>query len=246
LRTYRRGKRVVVNGESLEPGAAGQLPPGGEEMLVTLTDDKPITPTDWLQSAQTLAGQEAEWINIESRLHLSGATGSGVSAVATLPTGSTEIEAVGPDLRPLQITQASFGKKNIALSWNTVGILNRDVTIRYRIPSAEPGREWEIAPPQFGAMRKSESLTVINPLPGTAISGGEEIQTSTIDQLPYWMQSKLPQGTYSVARSDPPILVKTRVLPRLAADTARISEALFSTRLVADGSMRCEAVITVQ
>jgi hypothetical protein len=43
-------------------------------------------------------------------------------------------------------------------------------------------------------MRKSESLTVINPLPGTAISGREEIQTSTIDQLPYWMQSKLPQG----------------------------------------------------
>lgn len=213
------------------------LPLEGGRVAVRLVEDKPQTPTTWSASLQTLVRQMDDRFACESRIHLGGASGSGLSAQVVLPAGATRVEVTGPDLQP-----AHLEGNRLALAWQTADVLERDVTLRYALPLPPAGAPWRIRIPQIEGAPNSSALTVLAPLPGIALSGkGGDSQAA----LPGWMSASTAGDLWKTTAAAE-ILVTPRALPHLEAQTARIPEARYRTRLVTDGSQLCEAGLSIQ
>jgi hypothetical protein len=211
------------------------LPLEGGRITVRIAEDKPQTPTTWTAAIQTLVRQTGEGFACESRIHFSGASGSGLAAQVALSPGCARVEVNGPDLQ----TAHAQGDR-IALAWQTADVLERDVTLRYSQPLPPAGAAWRIRIPQIVDASASTALTALAPLPGVAISEkpGDAV-------LPGWMALAAGGDLWRTA-STGEILVTPRLLPHLEAQTARIPEARYRTRLVGDGSLLCEANVAIQ
>jgi len=211
------------------------LPLEGGRVAVHVAEDKPETPTTWTAAIQTLMRQTGEGFACESRIHLSGASGSGLGAQIALPPGCTRVEITGPDLQP-----ARGQGDRVTLAWQTANVLERDVTLRYSLPLPSAGSAWRIRIPQIAGASDSSALTALAPLPGGAFS-----ETASTVALPGWMSTVAGDDLWRTT-STGEILVTPRLLPHLEAQTARIPEASYRTQLVIDGSLLCEANLAIQ
>src|ERR1700757_2098868 len=174
----------------------------GGEIKITCVGDNPETPTVWSQITQTLVKPTLEAIAVESHIHLSSHSGSGLSAETELPVTASKLEIEGADLQPVQIGMSGPGHRKITLNWETAGVLDRNIVIRYQLPNAEPGRTWEIENPRFGQELSPQTcLTVITPLPDTAVQSDTGQTGSEAAQLPYWIQSQLVTPEFYTIRS---------------------------------------------
>lgn len=241
------GKRILVGGKAVDTNRPLPLLVAGGEIKITCVGDNPETPTVWSQITQTLVKPTLEAIEVESRIHLSSHSGSGLSAETELPVTASKLEIEGPDLQPTQIGMSGSGHRTITLNWETAGVLDRNIIVRYQLPNAEPGRTWQIENPRFGQELSPQTcLTVITPLPGTAVQSDNGQTGSEVTQLPHWIQSKLVTPEFYVIRAVNPATVSTRLLPVLKPDNARISAAAYQTSLVPDGSLKCEALFKIE
>lgn len=241
------GKRVLINGKPVDINKPLPLSAEGAEIKVSCVADKPESLTAWSQITQTLVKPALESIQIESHIHLTGASGSGLSASADLPVMADEVAVEGADLQPGQIHASGPGHKQIALTWASADILDRDIVIRYELPNPEPGHPWEIAIPRFGEELDPRSgLVVISPLPGSTIQSEGAQTGSDVTQLPYWMQPKVATPDFILIHSAKPVSVSTRLLPVLRPDNARVLHAAYETGLVPDGSLKCEARFKIE
>lgn len=240
-------KRILLGGKVVDTSRPLPLLLKGGEIKVACVGDNPESPTVWSQITQTLVRPTSEAIGVESHIHLSSHSGSGLSADTELPVTASKLEVEGPDLQPAQISMSGSGRRKVSLTWETAGVLDRNIIIRYQLPNPEPGRSWEIEHPRFGEeLSPQTSLTVIAPLPGNAIQSDQGQAGSDITQLPYWIQSKLVTPDFYIIRSADPVAVSTRLLPVLKPDNARISVASYQTSLVLDGSLKCEAGFKIE
>jgi hypothetical protein len=241
------GKRILVGGTYVDITKPLPIPAQGGEIRVKCVTDTPDSPTVWSQITQTLATPTLESIQIESHIHLSGPTGGGLSAVAELPVAVSKLEVIGADLQPTQINTSGSGHRKITLTWETSGILDRNIIVRYEFLNPEPGRQWQIESPHFGKeLDPQTSLTVITSLPGSTIQSDNGQSGSDISQLPYWMQSKLVTPDFYLVRAVTPVTASIRMLPVLKPDNARILRASYQTGLVPDGSLKCEAGFKIE
>lgn len=241
------GKRILVGGTYVDVTKPLPIPAQGGEIRVKCVTDTPDSPTVWSQITQTVVTPTLESIQIESHIHLSGPTGSGLSAVAELPVAVSKLEVIGADLQPTQINTSGSGHRKITLTWETSGILDRNIVVRYELLNPEPGRQWQIESPHFGKeLDPQTSLTVITSLPGSTIQSDNGQSGSDISQLPYWMQSKLVTPDFYLVRAVTPVTASIRMLPVLKPDNARILRASYQTGLVTDGSLKCEAGFKIE
>src|SRR5262249_51766942 len=97
------GKRLLVNGKPVDLEAPLALPVGGAETLISWVANEPELQTVWNQTLQMLINPSTDCVQVESHVQLIGNSGSGLSALATLPANATRIEAEGSDLGPIQI-----------------------------------------------------------------------------------------------------------------------------------------------
>jgi len=241
------GKRVLVGGKPADVNQPLPLSSQGEEIKVSCVADKPESPTVWSQVTQTLVKPNLESIEIETHIHLSGSSGSGLSASAELPVAATSVQVAGVDLQPAQISTSASGRKQITLAWETTGVLDRNIVVCYQLPNPEPDRPWEISIPRFGAeLDPKASLIVISPLPGSAVQSESGQTESDISKLPYWIPPKLISPDFSLIYAANPVTVSTRLLPVLKPDNARVLTAVYQTGLVPDGSLKCEARFQIE
>jgi hypothetical protein len=241
------GKRILVCGKAVDTNRPLPLLVTGGEIKIACTGDNPESPTVWSQITQTLVRPTLEAIEVESHIHLSSHSGSGLSAQTEIPVTASKLEIDGPDLQPAQIGVSGSGHRKITFNWETAGVLDRNIIIRYQLPNAEPGRSWEIETPRFGQELSPQTcLTVITPLPGTAVQTDNGQTGSEVAQLPYWIQSKLVAPEFYVIRFVDAVRVSTRLLPVLKPDNARISVAAYQTSFVPDGSLKCEALFKIE
>jgi hypothetical protein len=241
------GKRILVGGKAVDTNRPLPLLVAGGEIKITCVEDNPKTPTVWSQITQTLVKPTLEAIEVESHIHLSSHSGNGLSAETELPVTASKLEIDGADLQPAQTAMSGSGRRKITLNWETAGVLDRNIIVRYELPTAEPGRSWEIENPRFGQELSPQTcLTVITPLPGTAIQSDDGQTGSDVTQLPHWIQSKLVTPEFYLILSVNPATVSTRLLPVLKPDNARVSAASYQTSLVPDGSLKCEALFKIE
>ncbi|MFZ0502994.1 MAG: hypothetical protein WAM44_04735, partial [Chthoniobacterales bacterium] len=241
------GKRILVDGKPVDTSRFLPLSSNGSELKIVCVTENPESPTVWSQITQTYVKPTFETIEVESHIHLSGHSGSGLAAETELPVTASKLEIEGPDLQPAQISMSGSGRRKIALTWETAGVLDRNISVRYELPNPEPGRPWEIENPRFGQeLDPQTSLTVIAPLPGTVVQSDNGQAGTDVAQLPYWIQSRLATPDFYAIRSANAIAVSTRLLPVLKPDNARISAAGYQTTLVLDGSLKCEAWFKIE
>jgi hypothetical protein len=241
------GKRILIDGKATEVNKPFALSSQGEELMLSCVADKPESPTVWSQITQTLVKSNLESIEIETHIHLSGTSGSGLSASAELPVTAARVQVEGADLQPVQISTSASGHKQITLAWGTAGVLDRNIVVGYQLPNPEPGRPWEISRPRFGTeLDPKASLIVISSLPGYAIQSDTGQTGSDISQLPYWIPPKLVASDFFVIYTASPVTVSTRSLPVLKPDNARMLTAVYQTSLVPDGSLKCEARFKIE
>jgi hypothetical protein len=241
------GKRILINGKPAETNKPLPLLAAGAELKVSCVADKPESPTTWSQITQTLVKPALESIEIESHIHLTGGSGSGLSANGELPVTADKVAVEGADLQPTQIHASGSGHKQISLTWATADILDRNIIIRYELPNPEPGHPWEVTTPRFGAELEPQSgLVVISSLPGSTIQSENAQTGSDISQLPYWMQPKLATPDFVLIHAGNTVSVSTRLLPVLRPDNARVLKAAYQTGLVPDGSLKCEARFKIE
>ena len=240
-------KRILVAGNTLDTTKPLPLLPEGGELKIKCVADNAEVSTVWSQATQTLVKPTLESIQIESHIHLSSESGGGLSAVAELPMTASRIQVVGADLQPAQTDFSGSGRRKITLTWETPGILDRNIIVCYELANPEPGRPWEIENPRFGKELDPEaSLTVIASLAGSTIQSDNAQTGSDVSQLPYWMQAKLITTDFYVVRSVTPVTASIRMLPVLKPDNARILAASYQTGLVPDGSLKCEAGFKIE
>jgi hypothetical protein len=225
----------IQSGEISATTGSLPLPLEGGQIAVRIAEDKPQTPTTWTAALQTLVRQTGEGFTCESRIHFSGASGSGLAAQVALPPGCTHVEITGPDLQPVH----AQGDR-IALRWQTADVLERDITLSYSLPLPPAGAAWRIRIPQIADAASSTALTAVAPLPGIAFS-----EKPSDAELPGWMSAAASDDLWQ-STSTGEILVTPRLLPHLEVQTARIPEASYRTRLVIDGSLLCEANLAIQ
>jgi hypothetical protein len=241
------GKRILINGKPADINQPLPLSAAGAEIRVSCVADKPESPTTWSQITQTLVKPVIESIEIESHIHLTSTSGSGLSANADLPVTADQVVVEGADLQPTQIHASGSGHKQITLTWATADILDRNIIIRYELPNPEPGHSWEVATPRFGEELEAQSgLVVISSLPGSTIQSENAQTGSDISQLPYWMQPKLATPDFILIHAANTVSVSTRLLPVLRPDNARVLKAAYQTGLVPDGSLKCEARFKIE
>jgi hypothetical protein len=241
------GKRILVGGKAVDPNRPLPLLMTGGEIKIACVGDNPESPTVWSQITQTLVKPTLDAIEVESHIHLSSHSGSGLSAETELPVTASKLEVDGQDLQPVQIGMSGSGHRKITLNWETAGVLDRNIIIRYQLPNAETGRSWDVENSRFGQELSPQTcLTVITPLPGTAVQSDSAQTGSDVTQLPYWIQSRLVTPEFYVIRSVNAVTVSTRLLPVLKPDNARISAASYQTNLVPDGSLKCEARFKIE
>ena len=110
------GKRILVGGKAVDTNRPLPLLVAGGEIKITCVGDNPETPTVWSQITQTLVKPTLEAIDVESRIHLSSHSDSGLSAETELPVTASKLEIEGPDLQPTQIGMSGSGHRTIPLT----------------------------------------------------------------------------------------------------------------------------------
>ena len=148
---------VLGSDTSEETLAAGQirpLPNIGQILNITMLDSRetrdalrPPEPSSWSWQNQALVMPADGELIYQINASASASDGSGVEALLPLPPDAQDVTAVSEDL----LSQTKIRGQNRALSlklvWKTRGILDRHVTLAYRLPLRPLDRAWHLQSP---------------------------------------------------------------------------------------------------
>jgi hypothetical protein len=229
------------------PVSAGvvPLPATGGEITAAVVDDHPITPTNWKLRAENLVRECDDRLPYESHLHLSGSSGSGLSAKLEIPIDAVHLKVDGPDLRASQSVIESGGVRVVNLEWSTPGVLDRDLVVYYEMALPSPGMPWQIRPPNIFNGDLASGGTVLLPQPGISIHSTAGKAIDDVSGLPAWMARLAGSGQAYQVEGGQSFAATAVPLPRLVVETAQITQAHYNTRIVSDGACLSEATISI-
>jgi hypothetical protein len=171
---------VLGSGTSEEALAAGQvrpLPNTGQTLTISLLDSRetrealrPPEPSTWLWQNQALVMPADGGLIYHISASASAADGSGMEALLPLPSDAQDVTATGDDL----VSQTKIRGENRALGmqlvWKTRGILDRQVTLAYRLPLRPLDRAWHLQAPG-GAGTRTRFIIATSPVLAYAADG---------------------------------------------------------------------------
>ncbi len=240
------GMRVAVSGAaSFGTGSSYSLPAEGGALDLQLIGDEPVVATNWTVIGQTVARQVADRIQFVVHLRLAGESGTGNAANAVLPENASKTNVSGDDLGSNRITVDGDGAKWLVLHWETPGVLERTVVVKYELPLPESGDRWNLATPVIEGAPPARNLFAVVPGPGVELTGAGGAITGTAE-LPIWMQEAVTGENPFVVRSEGPFSLVARKLAILETATARIPGAHYAVRMVPGGELLCEAKVRVE
>lgn len=221
------------------------LPATGGEIAVAVVEDLPVAPTNWKLRAENLVRECDDRLPYESHLHLSGSSGSGLSAKLEIPIDAVHVKVDGPDLRASQSVIESGGIRVVNLEWSTPGVLDRDLVVYYEMALPSPGMPWQIRPPKVFDGDLPAGSTVLLPQPGISIHSTSAKAIDDVSALPAWMARQADSGQGYQVEGGQSFAATAVPLPRLVVETARITQAHYGTRIVSDGACLSEATISI-
>lgn len=135
----------------IHPGDRVALPPGKPTITWRICETQaplpPPKPSTWTWHHQVLAIPENQALSYHCSSMASTRDGDGIHAQLVLPRGCYAVDADGPDLVRHTLRMNPQGLPVLDLDWETRGVIQRRVEIRYQLPSSPLDSEWVLQSP---------------------------------------------------------------------------------------------------
>ena len=175
------GRAFQVTGggreEIMTAGQVWPIPPEGGEIHVRLLEEResreallPPEPSEWAWQHQALVVPDDGALIYQIASIASADGGAGLEAWLPLPADAREVAVNGEDLVSHAMQRSADRAPGLALRWKTRGILDRQITIFYRMPLRPLDRKWLLQAPG-GDSTKTRFLIADSPWLAYAADG---------------------------------------------------------------------------
>ena len=220
----------------------------------------PPVPSQWRGQSQSLVRYDEGQLVYKTRLRLTADSGTGLTAELALPATANVLSVTGNDLDRWRVVKSAAGDtRQLEVSWKTPDTLRRELSLDYELPQASPDGDWHLVSPRV-VSKEGHSAGALYALPmldGLEFVSGDEAGTPMTaglpQQLPRWLADEVGGGGFVTLNCNQPTpadnttaLVRVRRLPLIQTARATVEESRFHTRLVADGALLSEGVMSVR
>lgn len=242
------GKEVVLgsNASVALPIAGGEVEfrmLGGEETREALRPPEPSVWT-WQHQALVIPAEGDLSYRIVARASSSG--GSGVSAILTLPADAREIRVAGEDLAAHKVVRGADRSQGVNIDWKTRGLLERELTVLYKLPRRPLDRQWKLHAPAAPDQGGTETRFVVAGVADLSYSADGLVGPFQPKGLPRDFVDDLAGVSCYQLEGETAVELNVNPLPLVATAEATIGEAVWSVKLEPDGAMLVEGTMAVE
>lgn len=214
---------------------------------------KATVPATWNAHGQTIVFAEEGRTTCRSRIMAEGVDGDTAEMRIVLPATANVREVESANLERWETTRSDDGlQRVVALRWNGPECIARDVMVVYELPLIAREGEWTLTAPLVkGAIAQRSAFFVVtrSGLEITAVVAADPGANAGLNELGAALSGALGGSSFVTIYAAPGEVVaavKVKRLPLLATAQARIDDAQFQMRVVADGSLLTEAKFMVR
>ena len=249
------GRSVTLNAanreEALTSGQIRPLSTNGNTLTLRLLDDRetreallPPEPSDWTWQHQALVVPGESELCYQIITRASAAGGSGVEARLPLPPDARDIEVSGDDL----VSHAEIRGENrslaLALTWKSRGVLDRNLSITYRMPLRPLDIVWRLQTPGSDADTRTRFIIATSPFLDYAADGLSGPLTPK--GLPAPLVETLAGATYRQLEAAAAVDLTATPVPVAATDEGVVKQADWTLKIEPDGAMLATGVIVIE
>ena len=244
---------VLGSGDSEETLAANQvrpLPHAAQSLVIRLLDShetrealRPPEPSTWSWQIQALVIPADGELIYQTIASASAAAGSGVEAVLPLPPDAQGLKVVGEDLVSQTKIRGENRSLGVTLVWKTRGILDRQVTLSYRLPLRPLDRVWQLQAPG-GAGTRTRFIIATSPVLAYTADGLTGPLSS--QGLPAALAQSLHGATCHHLEAATTADLTVTPIPVAATAEGVVTTADWSLKIEADGAMLATGLLTIE
>lgn len=207
----------------------------------------------WNADLQTLVAAEEGRLACRARILANGIEGDTAEMRLILPAAASVREVDSDNLERWDTTRSDDGvQRVVALRWSGPERFAREVRISYELPLTARDGEWMLTAPSVKGAAAPRVVFFVVARPGleiSAASAGDPGANAGLDEPGPALAAALGGSRYATIAAAPGemvALVKVKRLPMVATSQARIDDAQFQMRVVADGSLLTDAKLFVR
>jgi len=244
---------VLGSGDSEETLAANQvrpLPHAAQSLVIRLLDShetrealRPPEPSTWSWQNQALVIPADGELIYQTIASASAAAGSGVEAVLPLPPDAQDLKVAGEDLVSQTKIRGENRSLGVTLVWKTRGILDRQVTLSYRLPLRPLDRLWHLQAPG-GAGTRTRFIIATSPVLAYTADGLTGPLSS--QGLPSALAESLLGGTCHHLEAATTADLTVTPIPVAATAEGVVTTADWSLKIEPDGAMLATGLLTIE
>jgi len=242
------GQEILVHGATAlvneGPATHWQLPADGTRVSIEVATPRPVLSSDWELNTALLVQPAEQWLAYDSRLQLSARSGSALDARILLPAKAREIVISGADLESWRLQREDGGPVILHLKWRTRDVLDREISMRYRIAQAPLADVWTLSAPRLEDGQAANHFIIVPPA-GTKISGKGLQEGAARNRLPQWMAESVGPAPFAVLAGETEARLNVSWLPQVETAPAVVTKGTHRSRIVEDGSMLTEATYQI-
>jgi hypothetical protein len=244
---------MLDSGTGEEALAAGQirpLPNAAHALTLRVLDSnetrealRPPDPSTWVWQNQALVIPADGGLLYQISASASAADGSGVEALLPMPPDAQDVTAIGEDL----VSQTKIRGKNRSLSlklvWKTRGMLDRQVTLAYRLPLRPLDRTWHLQSPGGEGTR---TRFIIATSPVLAYTADGLTPPLAAQGLPAVLAEMSHGATCQHLEAATTTDLTVTPIPVAATADGVVTNAEWSLKIEPDGAMLATGVLTIE
>ena len=213
---------------------------------------KPAVAASWNADVQTVVAAEEGRLACRSRILANGVDGDTSEMRLILPALANVREVDGENLERWDTTRSDDGlHRVVVIRWHGLERFAREVRVVYELPLSAREGEWILTAPSVKGAVTQRSVFFAVARPGLEITPavaepGWNVGLDEPGPALAGMLGGLGHATIHAAPGETTAVVKVKRLPVVATSQARIDDAQFEMRVVADGSLLADAKLTVR
>jgi len=236
--------------ETLGAGQMRPLPSKGGPIHIRLLDSRetrealsPPEHSAWAWQHQAVVIPTDGDLVYQINARASAANGSGVEAQLPLPSDAQDVTVYGDDLVSHVKVRGNNRALGLSLTWKTRGILDRQLTISYRMPLRPLDRTWKLQAPGNGETR-TRFIIASSPLLDYAAEG---LSGPLSPQgLPAALAKSLQGASCHQLEAGPTTDLTVTPIPVAATEEGVVKQSQWTVKIEPDGSMLASGILAVE
>jgi len=243
--------RTAGGEEIIAAGQTRPLNPGEKTVTLRILDRDetqrallPPEPSAWNWQHQALVVPAEGDLDYHVVARASASDGSGLSASLRMPPDARGIEASGDDLAHFRSQPAADRSHTLHLEWRTRGVLERDVTIRYRMPLRPLDPRWVLQAPS-GGEAATRTRFIITESPALAYAGDGLRGPFQPVGLPAALAAHTNGARCHDIEAPERAEINVGIVPKATIADGVVTQAVWSLKLEPDGALLTEGLLEI-